>query len=128
MRLTIKPDVDAVMLEYVATWCHVASQARQLLRAQVLEMLEKGETPPGIRTDIQDSPPNPSQPPPPSSLAPRSKPWERNSSQPDEPDKGESTAPGVLLNHLCILAARLNCSQRLCPSQEPKLQSNAMAC
>jgi hypothetical protein len=40
-------------------------------------MLEKGETPPGIRTDIIDDPPNPAAPPPNPRLIPRPKPWER---------------------------------------------------
>ncbi|PSC69773.1 Peroxisomal membrane PEX14 [Micractinium conductrix] len=44
---------------------------------QVLEMLEKGQTPPGIRTDIDDKPPNPNASPPPSKMKPRPKPWER---------------------------------------------------
>lgn len=43
---------------------------------QVLEMLEKGQTPPGIRDDINDKPPNPSQPPPAARAQPRPKPWE----------------------------------------------------
>lgn len=48
--------------------------------AQVLEMLENGETPPGIRADIVDTPPDPAAPPPPSRLAARPKPWERSAS------------------------------------------------
>ncbi len=40
-------------------------------------MLEKGQTPPGIRTDILDEPPNPSAPPPGARMQPRPKPWER---------------------------------------------------
>ena len=48
--------------------------------AQVLEMLENGETPPGIRADIVDTPPDPAAPPPPSRLAARPKPWERAAS------------------------------------------------
>lgn len=48
-----------------------------LARKQVLEMLEKGETPPGIRTDINDAPPDPTAPPPPPRMPPRPKPWER---------------------------------------------------
>ncbi|KDD74251.1 hypothetical protein H632_c1456p0, partial [Helicosporidium sp. ATCC 50920] len=43
---------------------------------QVLEMLEKGETPPGIRSDIDDKAPDPEAAPPPAKLAPRPKPWE----------------------------------------------------
>jgi hypothetical protein len=46
---------------------------------RVLEMLEKGETPPGIR-DIDDKPPNPDARPNPSTMARRAKPWERRDS------------------------------------------------
>lgn len=42
---------------------------------QVLEMLEKGQTPPGIR-DIDDKPPNPAAPPPAARMARKPKPWE----------------------------------------------------
>ena len=48
---------------------------------QVLEMLENGETPPGIR-DVNDMPPDPAAPPPPARLAPRPKPWERAAAGP----------------------------------------------
>jgi len=44
---------------------------------EVLRMLEQGKTPPGIRTDIVDTPPDPTQPPSSSQAAPRRKPWER---------------------------------------------------
>ena len=44
---------------------------------EVLEMLERGETPPGIRDDINDVPPNPQQPPPASRMKPPRKPWEQ---------------------------------------------------
>lgn len=47
---------------------------------EVLEMLEKGQTPPGIRTDINDKPPNPYQPPPEPKLKPKPKPWEGRAS------------------------------------------------
>ncbi len=40
-------------------------------------MLERGETPPGIRDDINDKPPNPEQPPPPALMKPLPKPWEQ---------------------------------------------------
>lgn len=40
-------------------------------------MLEKGQTPPGIRTDINDKPPDPSAAPPAARMKPRPKPWER---------------------------------------------------
>lgn len=39
---------------------------------QILEMVRRGETPPGIR-DINDKPPNPNQPLSASQLAPRAK-------------------------------------------------------
>ncbi|EIE19534.1 hypothetical protein COCSUDRAFT_48772 [Coccomyxa subellipsoidea C-169] len=52
---------------------------------EVLEMLEKGQTPPGIRDDIVDVPPNPSAPPPGARMKPRPKPWERAASAPDSP-------------------------------------------
>ncbi|KFM23043.1 Peroxisomal membrane protein PEX14 [Auxenochlorella protothecoides] len=45
---------------------------------EVLEMLEKGQKPPGIRTDINDKAPNPTQSVPSPRLAPRRKPWERS--------------------------------------------------
>ena len=41
-------------------------------------MLERGETPPGIRDDINDKPPNPEQPPPPARMKPLPKPWEKS--------------------------------------------------
>jgi hypothetical protein len=48
-------------------------------------MLERGETPPNVRSDINDQPPNPSQPPPSTRLQPRAKPWERNQAAPSSP-------------------------------------------
>lgn len=45
--------------------------------ADVLGMLDAGLTPPGIRTDIQDKPPNPTQAPSDPKMKPRPKPWER---------------------------------------------------
>ena len=45
---------------------------------QVLEMLEKGETPPNIRTDIVDEPPDPAAVPSSARMQPRAKPWERS--------------------------------------------------
>ncbi len=44
-------------------------------------MLEKGQTPPNIREDINDVPPNPSAPPPGARMKPRPKPWERTASE-----------------------------------------------
>ncbi|KAK3236718.1 hypothetical protein CYMTET_53158 [Cymbomonas tetramitiformis] len=44
---------------------------------EVLEMLQKGETPPGIR-DINDKPPNPNQEIPEPQLKRKPKPWERD--------------------------------------------------
>ena len=43
----------------------------------MLEMLEKGETPPNIRTDIVDEPPNPAAVPSSARMKPKAKPWER---------------------------------------------------
>jgi hypothetical protein len=42
---------------------------------EVLEMLDKGEKPPGIRDDINDKPPDPNVSPPISKLKPVPKPW-----------------------------------------------------
>ena len=61
--------------------------------AQVLEMLEKGETPPGIRGDIVDTPPDPAAPPPPARLTPRLKPWERAASGPPPGACGAARPP-----------------------------------
>lgn len=44
-------------------------------------MLEKGQTPPNIREDINDVPPNPSAPPPGARMKPRPKPWEHTASK-----------------------------------------------
>lgn len=62
-------------------------------------MLEKGETPPGIRSDIDDKAPDPEAAPPPAKLAPRPKPWEaaRAASKGKEPlaeDFSESSGGG----------------------------------
>lgn len=46
----------------------------------ILQMLEQGKTPPGIRNDINDKPPDPSQAPSDARLQPRPKPWERAAS------------------------------------------------
>eukprot|EP00887_Chlorella_sp_A99_P001028 scaffold14.g1028.t1 len=43
---------------------------------EVLDMLQRGQTPPGIRTDINDQPPDPEAPPPQPRMKPRPKPWE----------------------------------------------------
>lgn len=40
-------------------------------------MLERGETPPNVRKDINDKPPNPNVAPPAAKLKPRPKPWEK---------------------------------------------------
>ena len=63
---------------------------------QVLEMLEKGETPSNIRTDINDKPPNPAQPPPSSLLQPRPKPWESAHSPAAATNGGPPPANGGL--------------------------------
>lgn len=56
---------------------------------QVLEMLERGETPPNVRSDINDKPPDPTIPPPAAQMQPRPKPWERSQSRSPKPN-GES--------------------------------------
>ena len=65
---------------------------------EVLEMLERGETPPGIRDDIDDSPPDPTHPPPPSRMKPLPKPWEQRveNSNGEGQGEGEGEALGVL--------------------------------
>lgn len=47
---------------------------------EVLEMLERGQKPPGIRDDINDKAPNPQVSPPPARLKPLPKPWKRDTS------------------------------------------------
>ncbi len=46
---------------------------KKLSRDDILEMLAAGVTPPGIRTDIVDTPPDPAAPPSASRLPPRPK-------------------------------------------------------
>ncbi|KAG7667382.1 hypothetical protein Ndes2526B_g04100 [Nannochloris sp. 'desiccata'] len=55
---------------------------------EVLEMLERGETPPGIRDDINDKAPNPEQPPPQSLMKPLPKPWEQRQQEHQDGDGG----------------------------------------
>uniref|UniRef100_A0A7S3VJR5 Peroxisomal membrane protein PEX14-like KPWE domain-containing protein n=1 Tax=Dunaliella tertiolecta TaxID=3047 RepID=A0A7S3VJR5_DUNTE len=43
---------------------------------EVMEMVSKGVTPPNVRSDINDKPPDPSRPPSEPRIPPRSKPWE----------------------------------------------------
>eukprot|EP00884_Botryococcus_braunii_P019448 jgi/Botrbrau1/6187/Bobra.0344s0027.1 len=64
---------------------------------EVLEMLENGITPPNVRTDIVDTPPNPEQAPPESRLAPREKPWlsSSSSSRPAAPEANTHGVPGL---------------------------------
>eukprot|EP00241_Pyramimonas_parkeae_P017321 CAMPEP_0114283732 /NCGR_PEP_ID=MMETSP0059-20121206/4264_1 /TAXON_ID=36894 /ORGANISM="Pyramimonas parkeae, Strain CCMP726" /LENGTH=606 /DNA_ID=CAMNT_0001404491 /DNA_START=11 /DNA_END=1831 /DNA_ORIENTATION=+ len=62
--------------------------------AEVLEMLEKGQTPPGIR-EIDDHPPNPSQELSGSRMQPRPKPWERKKHVPA--DAGSGTVSPMML-------------------------------
>ncbi|KAK9826884.1 hypothetical protein WJX81_004333 [Elliptochloris bilobata] len=62
---------------------------------EVLEMLENGETPPGIRADINDTPPDPAAPPPPARLALRPKPWERAASAGPPPVASMAAAAGA---------------------------------
>lgn len=73
-----------------------------LLCLQVLEMLEKGQTPPGIRTDIDDEPPNPSAPPPGARMQPRPKPWERADGG-ISPAQGSSPLAGRVIDVRLIL-------------------------
>lgn len=55
-------------------------------------MLEKGDTPPNIRSDIDDAPPDPTAPPPPPRMQPRPKPWEARA-----PNQGAAAAAPWLL-------------------------------
>eukprot|EP00854_Cymbomonas_tetramitiformis_P008921 gene8921-10571_t len=55
----------------------IKSSVAEYAPSQVLEMLQKGETPPGIR-DINDKPPNPNQEIPEPQLKRKPKPWERD--------------------------------------------------
>lgn len=59
--------------------------------AQVLEMLQRGETPPGIRTDINDLPPDPRQPLPPSKAMAKAKPWHVSGSLHEHPHEHDDT-------------------------------------
>ena len=61
----------------------------------VLQAIESGQTPPGIR-DIDDRAPNPSAPPPPARMAPPAKPWERTGAGGSEaaPASGGNTFDG----------------------------------
>ena len=61
---------------------------------EVLEMLEQGKTPPGIRTDIDDKAPNPSLAASSSALSPRAKPWERAPGPGGSPLEAGAPAPG----------------------------------
>lgn len=58
-------------------------------------MLEKGQTPPGIRHDIIDEPPNPSALPSGARLKPRPKPWERAASATDSAATNGALSPGA---------------------------------
>lgn len=51
-------------------------------------MLERGETPPGIRDDINDKPPNPEQAPPQSMMKPLPKPWEQRQQKQEDGNGG----------------------------------------
>lgn len=59
-----------------------ASPSHPASYMEVLEMLERGETPPGIRSDIVDTPPDPLQSASEARLKPRAKPWERSQQGP----------------------------------------------
>jgi len=82
--------------------------------AQVLEMLEKGETPPGIRGDIVDTPPDPAAPPPPARLTPRLKPWERAASGPPPGACGAARPPAPLPHLLRAARPGLRCGRQAC--------------
>ena len=63
---------------------------------EVLDLLARGETPPNVRADIRDTPPDPAAPLPSPALAPRSKPWERSgggSSSNGDDDLSANAAP-----------------------------------
>ena len=60
---------------------------------QVLDMLERGETPPNVRKDINDKPPNPNVAPPAAKLKPRPKPWERVNGHAAQSGEGTAAAP-----------------------------------
>lgn len=47
---------------------------------EVLEMLSRGETPANVRTDIADTPPDPTSSPTQGRITPRPKPWEQKTS------------------------------------------------
>ncbi|KAL6754521.1 hypothetical protein V8C86DRAFT_2700135 [Haematococcus lacustris] len=60
---------------------------------EVMEMVARGQTPANVRTDIIDTPPDPSRALPPSSLAPQPKPWEAKSRSASRPFTPSYTAP-----------------------------------
>ena len=59
----------------------------------VLAMLERGETPPGIRSDVADQPPDPAQVPRGSTMHVRPKPWLRPSDPGSDAPVPSSTSP-----------------------------------
>ncbi|KAL5544205.1 hypothetical protein UlMin_007989 [Ulmus minor] len=63
----------------------------------IMAMVQRGEKPPNIR-DIDDSPPNPNQPPSNPHLAPRSKPWEVGQAQNNSGQVFQSQGSGQGLN------------------------------
>ncbi|GFR48938.1 hypothetical protein Agub_g10945 [Astrephomene gubernaculifera] len=63
---------------------------------EVMEMVQKGITPPNVRTDINDAPPDPTRPLSEPRLPPPSKPWERNTTAAtttNNPASASATAP-----------------------------------
>ncbi|KAJ9510011.1 hypothetical protein QJQ45_011655 [Haematococcus lacustris] len=60
---------------------------------EVMEMVARGQTPANVRTDIIDTPPDPSRALPPSSLAPQPKPWEAKSRSASRPFTPSYTTP-----------------------------------
>ena len=83
---------------------HEACSRRGAGRSQVLEMLERGETPPGIRHDIIDTPPDPQQAASEARLKPRSKPWERS-------QQGRSGAPPPRSFYIALHSMHSPCEQ-----------------
>ncbi|GBF95783.1 hypothetical protein Rsub_08219 [Raphidocelis subcapitata] len=51
----------------------------------IMAMVARGETPPNVRTDIDDAPPDPTRPPTAPQLQPKPKPWERAQPQAQPP-------------------------------------------
>lgn len=74
----------------------------------MLEMLEKGETPPNIRTDIVDEPPNPAAVPSSARMKPKAKPWERAAAPTSAPFPAlaPSGSSGIMPHYLLLCSLR----------------------